>query len=108
MRSLGYPRIVSVENFRNPNFELVTDCLMWLLERYDESSADAIDDDISTESDRVFFLKAVAQVRVLHLTARAFGDDAARRKSATLRTSWEALPRVGSGGRLVKALAPPS
>ena len=60
MRSLGYPRIISMENFRNPNFELVADCLDWLVSRYDETAN--IDDDISTESDRVFFLKAVAQV----------------------------------------------
>ena len=61
MRSLGYPRIIGrMENFRNPNFELVADCLDWLVSRYDETAN--IDDDISTESDRVFFLKAVAQV----------------------------------------------
>ena len=60
MRSLGYPRIISMENFRNPNFELVADCLDWLVSRYDETAN--IDDDISTESDRVFFLKAIAQV----------------------------------------------
>jgi len=47
MRSLGYPRIISVENFRNPNFELVADCLDWLVQRFDESAD--IDDDISTE-----------------------------------------------------------
>ena len=60
MRSLGYPRVISMENFRNPNFELVADCLDWLVSRYDDTAK--IDDDISTESDRVFFLKAVAQV----------------------------------------------
>ena len=33
MRSLGYPRLISMENFRTPNFELVADCLYWLLQR---------------------------------------------------------------------------
>ena len=60
MRSLGYPRIISVENFRNPNFELVADCLDWLVQRFDESAD--IDDDISTEQDRVTFLKNVSKV----------------------------------------------
>mmetsp|Transcript_6714 Transcript_6714/g.17580 ORF Transcript_6714/g.17580 Transcript_6714/m.17580 type:complete len:420 (+) Transcript_6714:137-1396(+) len=60
MRSLGYPRLISMENFRNPNFELVADCLYWLLQRYDPGTD--VSDDISTESDRVLFLKSVAQV----------------------------------------------
>lgn len=33
MRGLGYPRLISLENFRNPNFELVADCLYWLVQR---------------------------------------------------------------------------
>ncbi|EEH60284.1 uncharacterized protein MICPUCDRAFT_13487, partial [Micromonas pusilla CCMP1545] len=60
MRSLGYPRIVSVENFRTPNFELVADCLEWLAQRYDGGAV--VEDDISTETDRVRFLKSVAAV----------------------------------------------
>ena len=35
MRGLGYPRIISIENFRRPNFELVADILYWLAQRYD-------------------------------------------------------------------------
>ena len=37
MRSLGYYRLISMENFRTPNFELVADCLFWLIHRYDPS-----------------------------------------------------------------------
>ncbi len=33
MRCLGYPRLISMENFRTPNFELVADLLYWLLKR---------------------------------------------------------------------------
>lgn len=36
MRTLGYPRIISMENFREPNFPLVADCLEWLVRRYDQ------------------------------------------------------------------------
>jgi hypothetical protein len=31
MKALGYPRLISVENFRTPNFELVADALFWLV-----------------------------------------------------------------------------
>jgi hypothetical protein len=78
MRSLGYPRIISMENFRNPNFELVADCLDWLLQRYDDSAD--VDDDISTETDRVNFLKAVAQVSG-RTSPRALAGAGARRGS---------------------------
>jgi clusterin-associated protein 1 len=35
MRSLGFPRLISMENFRLPNFELVAECLYWLVQRYE-------------------------------------------------------------------------
>ncbi|CAD7957465.1 unnamed protein product [Amoebophrya sp. A25] len=54
MRSLGYHRPISMENFRQPNFELVADLLDWILHRYDSSAA--VPDDISTEQCRVHFL----------------------------------------------------
>eukprot|EP00198_Chlamydomonas_reinhardtii_P007866 XP_001697203.1 flagellar associated protein, qilin-like protein [Chlamydomonas reinhardtii] len=60
MKALGYPRLISMENFRVPNFELVADCLYWLVHRYYPGVE--IADDISTESDRVKFLQSVAQV----------------------------------------------
>lgn len=33
MRALGYQRLVSVENFRKPNFELVASALYWMVKR---------------------------------------------------------------------------
>lgn len=59
MRALGYPRLISMENFRAPNFPLVAEILIWLVKRY-EPQMD-IPSDVDTESDRVFFIKAVAQ-----------------------------------------------
>ncbi|XP_053476334.1 clusterin-associated protein 1 homolog isoform X3 [Ictalurus furcatus] len=59
MRALGYPRLISMENFRTPNFPLVAEILLWLVKRY-EPQMD-IPSDVDTESDRVFFIKAVAQ-----------------------------------------------
>ncbi|KAJ8364151.1 hypothetical protein SKAU_G00129820 [Synaphobranchus kaupii] len=59
MRALGYPRLISMENFRSPNFTLVAEILVWLVKRY-EPQMD-IPSDVDSESDRVFFIKAVAQ-----------------------------------------------
>ena len=33
MKALGYPRLISMDSFRLPNFELVADCLHWLFQR---------------------------------------------------------------------------
>jgi len=66
MRSLGYHRLISVENFRTPNFELVADILDWLLHRFEPNCG--ISDDISTEARRVEFIKSVCE-RVLLRTS---------------------------------------
>ncbi|XP_030068947.1 clusterin-associated protein 1 [Microcaecilia unicolor] len=59
MRALGYPRLISMENFRTPNFPLVSEVLIWLVKRYEPQTD--IPMDVETEQDRVFFIKAVAQ-----------------------------------------------
>lgn len=58
-RVLGYPRLISVENFRQPNFQLLAELLKWLVKRYDPQAD--IPTDIDTESDRILFIKSVAQ-----------------------------------------------
>jgi len=60
MKALGYPRLISVDNFRTPNFELVADSLYWLVHRYDPTAD--VDDAIGSEHERVEFLKSVATV----------------------------------------------
>jgi clusterin-associated protein 1 len=60
MRELGYPRPISMDNFRQPNFPLVADIMFWLVLRYDPSAK--VPDDIDTEAQRVAFLTAVGQV----------------------------------------------
>uniref|UniRef100_A0A8C8U5V6 Clusterin associated protein 1 n=1 Tax=Peromyscus maniculatus bairdii TaxID=230844 RepID=A0A8C8U5V6_PERMB len=62
MRALGYPRHISMENFRSPNFGLVSEVLLWLVKRYEPQTD--IPSDIETEQDRVFFIKAIAQFMV--------------------------------------------
>ncbi|XP_044836094.1 clusterin-associated protein 1 isoform X2 [Mauremys mutica] len=59
MRALGYPRLISMENFRTPNFMLVSEMLLWLCRRYEPQTD--VPSDVETEQDRVFFIKAVAQ-----------------------------------------------
>ncbi|XP_029432781.1 clusterin-associated protein 1 isoform X2 [Rhinatrema bivittatum] len=59
MRALGYPRLISVENFRTPNFPLVSEVLVWLVKRYEPQTDIPVD--VDTEQDRIFFIKAVAQ-----------------------------------------------
>ena len=63
MRSLGYPRIISMENFRVPNFKLVADITYWLIKRFDPNAD--IPDSISDERDRVEFIRAACQVNNL-------------------------------------------
>mmetsp|Transcript_3464 Transcript_3464/g.3809 ORF Transcript_3464/g.3809 Transcript_3464/m.3809 type:complete len:408 (-) Transcript_3464:146-1369(-) len=60
MRALGYPRLISMENFRKPNFELVADILFWLAQRYDPNTD--ISDDIDEEKHRVEFIKSVTML----------------------------------------------
>ncbi|KAM9261397.1 clusterin-associated protein 1 isoform 1-T1 [Cariama cristata] len=59
MRALGYPRLISMQNFHTPNFMLVSEVLLWLVKRYEPQTD--IPPDVETEQDRVFFIKAVAQ-----------------------------------------------
>ena len=59
MRALQYPRVVSIESFRAPNFELVADILFWMLKRYDPDIY--IHEGIESEDDRVVFLTCVAK-----------------------------------------------
>ncbi|NXG51744.1 CLUA1 protein, partial [Psilopogon haemacephalus] len=59
MRALGYPRLISMENFRTPNFTLLSEVLLWLVKRYEPQTD--ISADVETEKDRVSFIKAVAQ-----------------------------------------------
>ena len=60
MRALGYHRNISMENFRDPNFELVADILYWFAQRYDPKMD--ISDDIEDEKDRVAFIRQVCQL----------------------------------------------
>ena len=60
LRALGYHRKVSLENFREPNFQLVADICFWLASRYDPKAD--IPDCIDEEEDRVQFIRKVCQL----------------------------------------------
>ncbi|CAD6192878.1 unnamed protein product [Caenorhabditis auriculariae] len=55
-RTLKYPRLLSIENFRNPNFKLVAELLQWIVKKFDPSS-NLNAQNIETEQDRVMFIK---------------------------------------------------
>lgn len=59
MRALGYRRLISMENFQKPNFPLVAEVLVWLINRYDPNAR--ISTDIDTREDRVIFIKSAAE-----------------------------------------------
>ncbi|KAJ3022473.1 UNVERIFIED_CONTAM: Clusterin-associated protein 1 [Siphonaria sp. JEL0065] len=58
MRALGYPRMISMDSFRQCNFDAVADILLWLVRHYDPSFE--VLDDTETEQDRVIFIKTIA------------------------------------------------
>jgi len=62
MRALGYPRLISMENFRQPNFRLVSEMLSWLVKRF-EQTAD-LPNDIDTEQVRFTF---ESLIHILHI-----------------------------------------
>lgn len=60
MRSLGYNRIISMENFRIPNFKLLAEILYWFINRFDPKAE--IPDVIEDEKDRVEFICTAGKV----------------------------------------------
>ncbi|KAI8815595.1 Clusterin-associated protein-1-domain-containing protein [Fimicolochytrium jonesii] len=60
MRSLGYPKLISMESFRLPNFDMLADILLWLVKSYDPSAE--VHEDVDTEQDRIIFIKSIAQL----------------------------------------------
>lgn len=51
--------MISMESFRNPNFPLVAEIVLWLVKRYDENVD--IRCDIKSEENRVAFIRTIAQ-----------------------------------------------
>lgn len=62
MRALGYSRLISMENFRSPNFPLVAEILIWLVKRYDPDADIPLE--IDTPTDRVLLIRSAAQFMV--------------------------------------------
>ncbi|CAI2350888.1 unnamed protein product [Caenorhabditis sp. 36 PRJEB53466] len=56
-RTLRYPRLMSIENFRTPNFKLVAELLEWIVKKFEpDATLDA--QMIESETDRVAFIKS--------------------------------------------------
>lgn len=63
MRALGYPRLISLVNFRVPNFPLVAEILVWLVKQFDPDVD--MPDDHDTEEQRVTLIRSVAEFMVI-------------------------------------------
>jgi clusterin-associated protein 1 len=59
---LGYPRLISRENFRSTNFGLVAEILNWFCQQLDVNSG--INFLIKTEQERVVFVTSVVKFLV--------------------------------------------
>ncbi|KNE57575.1 hypothetical protein AMAG_18069 [Allomyces macrogynus ATCC 38327] len=103
MRFLGYPKLISVEAFRQPNFELVSELLVWLVKSqismfYDPQADISVD--ISTEAERVNLVKTVAQFLAskaqpkLNLRKLYAGDGTAVKELLKLTDLFMAAQRV--------------
>ncbi|KAH0956014.1 hypothetical protein HN011_009691 [Eciton burchellii] len=68
MRVLGYPRLISLMNFRVPNFPLVAEILVWLVKRFDTDVN--ISSDHDTEEQRVALIRNVAEFMALKTNIR--------------------------------------
>lgn len=119
MKALGYPRIISMDNFRTPNFELVADILYWLLKRYDPNAKNTqgkeIVDDIETESQRVAFVRDTCQLfstkaRLKINAKKVYGSDglAARELLKIAEMMYQAQTnQQKAGGSMAHAHADP-
>ncbi|CAH2006346.1 unnamed protein product [Acanthoscelides obtectus] len=63
LRDLTYPKLLSMESFRTPDFSLVADLLIWLAKRFDPDYSISLD--ISTENERVSLIRNVSEFMAL-------------------------------------------
>ncbi|KAL7303399.1 hypothetical protein TKK_0004584 [Trichogramma kaykai] len=68
MRVLGYPRLISLSNFRHPNFPLIAEILIWLVKRFDNDAN--IPSDHSTEQERVALIRRVTEFMIKTVNIR--------------------------------------
>ncbi|KZC04552.1 Clusterin-associated protein 1, partial [Dufourea novaeangliae] len=59
MRVLGYPRLISIGNFRLPNFPLVAEILVWLVKMFDPDAD--VPSEHNTEEERIALIRIVAE-----------------------------------------------
>ncbi|XP_029032159.1 clusterin-associated protein 1 [Osmia bicornis bicornis] len=63
MQVLGYPRLISLGNFRLPNFPLVAEILVWLVKRFDPDTD--ISGEHNTEQERILLIRTIAEFMAL-------------------------------------------
>ncbi|KAL3101727.1 hypothetical protein niasHT_020612 [Heterodera trifolii] len=58
LRSLGYPRLISIENFRTSNFTLIAEIVTWIVQKFDSNTR--LPRHLDNETERVMFIKGVS------------------------------------------------
>lgn len=62
MRVLGYPRLISLSNFKDPNFPLVAEILVWIIKRFNSDSN--VPTEHHTEQSRIALIRYAAEFMV--------------------------------------------
>lgn len=105
MRVLGYPRLISLSNFRHPNFPLVAEILIWLVHRYDNDAS--VPTEYATEHDRIGLIRYVAEFMVNFYpkitTAHSEISEILQVKTANIRLNTKKLYQAD--GHAVKELS---
>uniref|UniRef100_A0A0N4ZGJ2 Clusterin-associated protein 1 n=1 Tax=Parastrongyloides trichosuri TaxID=131310 RepID=A0A0N4ZGJ2_PARTI len=60
LRSLGFPRVVSIDNFRTPNFGLLAEILEWMIGKFDGDLK--MKTNLEHENDRILFIKQCVMI----------------------------------------------
>ncbi|XP_031782063.1 clusterin-associated protein 1 isoform X1 [Nasonia vitripennis] len=68
MRVLGYPRLISLSNFQQPNFPLVAEILVWLVKRFDNDAN--VPKEHSTEQERIALIRYAAEFMIKTVNIR--------------------------------------
>lgn len=62
MRVLGYPRLISLSNFKDPNFPLIAEILIWIIKRFNSDAN--VPTDHGTEQARIALIRYTAEFMV--------------------------------------------
>ncbi|KAK2957481.1 putative Clusterin-associated protein [Blattamonas nauphoetae] len=98
MKQLGYPNLISYASFRQPNFELVSHSLYWLIKRADPNFMYPYE--IDTDNDRVALTKAMANHATTHLHIKINPKTVYQADQASVHELFKISKILGEASRL--------